>query len=106
MTYFATPEYICYDLLYGKFQLSGDRDKIKAIETMAQKHIGNEVDLYTAIDIVKHDASEKYGSEWLYKSEEAVVFIVEYTYCKAEREANPIFDKERYEKDMRCGVMY
>ena len=106
MNYFDTPEYVCYDLLYGKFQLSGDRDKIKAIESMTQEHIDNKVDLYTAIDIIKHDVSERYGSEWLYKSEEAVVFIVEYAYCKAEREANPIFDKERYMSDIRRGVLY
>jgi len=102
-------ESAAYRSSYGNnVQINGNKKIIIFIKSLAENSIQRNIDLYTALVNIKNLLAEKYGENWLYKSQEAVEFIVETAYCDDERKRLPLIDKllTQYYNDMSKGKLW
>ncbi len=103
----VAPDYICnLSLMNGHVYLHGNLKLVGELEKIIKKECISAMDLYHAQEMIRNYCIKNYGSEFYHKSEEAIMFLVENEYCNLERQEIPYFDKERYEEDLRSGVMY
>ena len=104
---FDSYDYICnYSLMDGKVYILGNVDLAKLLENLVKERCIGIFDLYEAQDMIRDYCIEIYGESFYYKNAEAIQFIVENEYCHLERKLNPIFDKFKYEEDIRRGTLY
>lgn len=68
--------------LDGNVQINGEEQLINSIEFEVNNCIKIGKDLYEAQIIIKDFLIHRYGENWFTKSAEAVIYIIENTYCR------------------------
>ncbi|RGM75528.1 hypothetical protein [Agathobacter rectalis] len=101
------PQYFCNNsLVNNKYKLVGNIKLVKEIEQLTKEYIVKKISLYNAQDNIINYIINTYGKEWYENNGEAVNYIIENEYCNEERNKHPLFDKRKYEFDMKHSVLY